>query len=248
MRLATFFSLLLSATALTACAPLVIGGATSAGTSLAENRSLGRKVDDNVIYADLTKRFLEADEAKLVARISFNIRFGRVMLTGTAQNEEDARRAVALTWKSPGVIEVLNEVQIRPDQALSETASDSLVKRNLEARLLMTKDVWLINYSMDVTDGVAYLIGRVKDQGEMNRVMNVARTTKGVKRIVNHLEINRNRDVSSSDLQGQTSGERMGYQTPAPMIDTVDTHHYRPVQSGPIKSAPVSQDSTRPAP
>ena len=77
-----------------------------------------------------------------------------------------------------------------PVTAKRNTASDSLIKRNLEGRLLLTKDVWVINYSLDVTEGTAYIIGRVKDTAELNRVLNVARTTRGVKRVVSHLQVN----------------------------------------------------------
>jgi hypothetical protein len=50
---------------------------------------------------------------------------------------------------------------------------------------------------MDVQGGTAYLIGRVKDQAELNRVLNVTRTTKGVKKVISHLQI-------STDSQNPT--------------------------------------------
>jgi hyperosmotically inducible protein len=169
---------------------MVVTGATQTGIAVAENRSIGRKVDDTVIYTDLTNQFVQADQAALLADVTFNVRYARVMLTGRVKSEEDAAKAVALSWKAKGVTEVINELLISPDKSLMDTAGDVIIKRNLEARLLITKDVWVINYSIDVQSGIAYLIGRVKDQAELDRALNVTRTTKGVKRVVSHLQIN----------------------------------------------------------
>lgn len=176
--------------ALSGCAPLVVTGATQAGVAAAENRSLGRKMDDTVIYSDLTNQFMQANQTALLGSVTFNVRYARVMLTGRVKNEDEAARAVALSWKAKGVTEVINELMIDPNKSLMDTAGDIVIKRNLEARLLITKGVWVINYSIDVQSGVAYLIGRVKDQAELDRALNVARTTKGIKRVVSHLQIN----------------------------------------------------------
>lgn len=175
---------------LSGCFALVATGIEQTGVTAAENRSVGRKVDDTVIYTDVTNQFIQADQSDLLGRVTFNVRFARVMLTGNVKNEEEAARAVELTWKAKGVTEVINELVVNPEAGFLDTASDAIVKRNLEARLLITKDVWVINYSMDVQNGTAYMIGRVKDKGELDRALNVARTTKGVKRVVSHLQIN----------------------------------------------------------
>lgn len=175
---------------LNGCAGALLATGTEAGVSIAENRSVGRKVDDTVIYTDLTNQFIQADQADLLGHVTFNVRYARVMLTGNVKTEEDAQKAVALSWKAKGVTEVINELVVNPNNGILDTAGDALAKRNLEARLLITKGVWVINYSIDVNGGTAYLIGRVKDKAEQERALNVARTTKGIKRVVSHLQIN----------------------------------------------------------
>ena len=172
--------------ALSGCASVLLSAGTNAGVAVAQNRSIGRTVDDNIIYGDLTTRFVDADENDLLTKVTFNVRFARVMLTGTVDNEAQALRAVALSWKAKGVTEVINELQVNPNVGFFDKANDALIKRNLEGRYLITKGVWVINYSMDVQNGVAYLIGRVKDKAELDRALNVA----GVKRVVSHLQIN----------------------------------------------------------
>ena len=175
---------------LSGCVSALIAGGTEAGVSVAENRSIGRKIDDNVIYTDITTTFFDEKQGELITAVTFNVRYGRVMLTGTVKSQADAEKAVALTWKAKGVNEVINELIVNKDSGFFSTAGDALIKRNLEGRLLITKDVWVINYSIDVQGGIAFIIGRVKDRGELDRVLNVARTTKGVKKVVSHLQIN----------------------------------------------------------
>ena len=179
------------ALSLSACGPVaVVSAGADVGVSAAENRSAGRKLDDTVIYTDLTNQFIQAGRDDLLQYVTFNTRYGRVMLTGNVPTQEDAMVAAQISWKAKGVTEVINELIVNADTHFYDTANDSLIKRNLESRLLITKGVWVINYSIDVQAGTAYLIGRVADQTELDKVFSVARTTRGVKRVVSHLQIN----------------------------------------------------------
>lgn len=187
---------------LAGCAGMLVSAGTQAGITAAENRSVGRKLDDTVIYTDLTNQFIQADRADLLAKVTFNVRYARVMLTGNVKSEEDAQKAVELSWKAKGVTEVINELNVNAEKTIVDTAGDAIIKRNLEARLLITKGVWVINYSIDVTNATAYLIGRVKDQAELDRALNVTRTTKGVKRVISHLQINADTTLPTAEPIG----------------------------------------------
>lgn len=223
---------------LSGCAGILVTGITQTGITAAENRSVGRKVDDTVIYTDLTNQFLQADQADLLGRVTFNVRYARVMLTGNVKSEEEAARATELSWKAKGVTEVINELVINPEAGFLDTANDAVVKRNLEARYLITKDVWVINYSIDVQNGVAYLIGRVKDKGELERALSVARTTKGVKRVVSHLQVN-------PDTAHATAAPEAATSLPKPAGAPSGTSNAGEVYTGPvygsgsISSAPI---------
>lgn len=226
---------------LNGCASMMVTGATQTGLAAAENRSFGRKLDDTVIYTDLTNQFLQADQADLLGHVTFNVRYARVMLTGNVKSQEDAEKAVELSWKAKGVTEVINELVVKADSSLIDTANDSVIKRNLEARLLVTKGVWVINYSIDVTNNVAYLIGRVKDQAELDKALNVARTTKGIKRVVSHLQI-------STDMVHPTpepgTGGASGARANVNKADQVDIDTGPVYGSGAIASTPL--DSPKP--
>lgn len=173
--------------ALSGCVAAAVSAGTEAGVSLAEERSVGTKVDDATLYTDISNRLIQAGQS-LYGDVTVRVRHQRVMLTGIVATEALAQRAVSLAWQAKGSKEVINEI-IVGDSKFLDTANDALVKKNLESRLFLTKDVWVINYSLDVVNGTAYLLGRVYDRAELNRVMNVVRTTKGVKRVINHLQV-----------------------------------------------------------
>lgn len=217
---------------LTGCAGMLVSAGAQTGVAAAENRSFGRKVDDTVIYSDLTNRFIQADQAALLSHVTFNVRFSRVMLTGNVKSEDQAAKAVELSWKAKGVTEVINELTINPDNSLLDTAGDAIIKRNLEARLLVTKGVWVINYSLDVNGGTAFMLGRVKDQAELDRALNVARTTKGIKRVVSHLQINpdTSHTVTSPDgtMGGSSDSGSAGFSSSRDSGGAVD------VETGPV--------------
>jgi osmotically-inducible protein OsmY len=197
---------------LTGCVAAAVGAGTEAGVSLAEERSIGTKVDDITIYTDINRMFVREPTNHLLANVTVDVRHARVLLTGNVANENDVRRAVELAWKARGVEEVLNELTVNPDAGLRLAAEDNLVKKNLEARLLVTKHVWVINYSINVVNGTAYLLGRVHDQLELDRVLTIARTTRGVKRVVNYLQIRPQNDPVRPAVSP--------YATPAPAAPT----------------------------
>ena len=243
-----FLPLLVLPLLLSACVTAVVTSATEVGVGAAENRSAGRTVDDKVLYGDVMNQYLKSDNSRIVADVTANVRFGRVMLTGRVKNEEEAQQAVSLTWKAGNVEEVINELIVDTDSTnIWNTANDSLIKRNLEARLLITKDVYVINYSIDVQNGIAYLLGRVKDEGELNRALNVARTTRGVKRVVSHLQISTDEVLPTAPPHaGQGAGGITdSSKPPAP----VTNYSVPPGESHipPPSNGPIPQDSTRPA-
>jgi len=195
---------------LTACVAAVVTGATETGVTIAEERSAGSKVDDITMYTAINRRFLEADANDLLSNVTINVRHGRVMLTGNVDQESTAQRAVAEAWQVKQVQEVINEITVNPGNGFFNNANDALIKKNLEGRLFITKDVWVINYSIDVVNGTAYLLGRVHNNAEMQRVLNVARLTKGIKKVVNHLV------VIVEDIPPATMPKAEDYNAPPP--------------------------------
>jgi osmotically-inducible protein OsmY len=195
MRLPVIFLLLpfmLSGCILAATTTMVEGG-----KAIADNRSLGGQVDDATIYSAVNRYFLEKEVNDLLINVTVNVRQGRVLLTGNVNKEDTLRLATEQAWRAAGVQEVINEIKVQPDSKFWNNANDALIKKNLESRLLITKDVWVVSYSIDVVSGTAYLIGQCHNQDELNKVLSVARTTKGIKEVVSYLRLDSDTSLPS---------------------------------------------------
>jgi osmotically-inducible protein OsmY len=233
---------------LSGCVAAAVGAGTETGVSLAEERSLGSKIDDSVIYTDISNRLIQKGTNKLYLKVTVRVRNARVMLTGIVQTEDAAQQAVSLAWQAKGVEEVINELIIAPDNSYTDATGDSLIKKNLESRLLFTKDVWVINYSIDVVNGTAYLLGKVLDRAELNRVMNVARTTKGIKRVVSHLQIKSETAADGSNVPPPTISEPpASYNAPVYENKPYYNNSAAPATDGTISTDSVSSSSLPPA-
>lgn len=211
---------------LSACPAVVVGAGAGGTVAAVQERSVGTNIDDKVIYSDISKRYLDAGN-DLYYDVTIRVRHGRVMLTGIVPSQDRAQQAVSLAWQAKGVKEVINEILVG-DSKFLDSANDNLIKKNFESRLLITKDVWVINYSIDVVNGTVYIMGRVADRAELDRVMNIARTTKGVKRVVSHLQI-------ITEIPVSTTG--------APVPSNAGSTYSAPAAASSYSASPAPADS-----
>ncbi len=112
-RLSALIGALAASTALTACAPLLLGGAI-VGSSMVvtDRRSSGAQVDDQAIELRATKRINETiGDRGNVSTTSYN---RIVLLTGAVTTEADKAAVERVVSAIEGVRSVVNEVAIGP--------------------------------------------------------------------------------------------------------------------------------------
>lgn len=180
-----FFCSLLAA--LSGCTSIALSGATAVGVTSAQERSIGDAVDDAKINANINHMFLQTDVNDLLMNVGVTVWEGRVMLIGSVDKHETAVKAVELAWKASGVREVINELFVNPDGTAYDKARDEWIEKQIEARLLVTKGISSINYTVEVARANAFIIGTAQDKAEVMRVLAVARTTKGAEKVVSHI-------------------------------------------------------------
>lgn len=171
---------------LSACVPFAAAGTAVVGTTIAEERSIGDKIDDNIIEIKIKEDYLQTETSEMFERISVNTIEGRTLLTGSVTDVQYKTRAEELAWKVRGVKEVINEIVIDKKE-LSDHAKDMLIASTVRSKLLFEKNLRSINYLVDVNNGTVFLLGLAQDQEELNRALKIASTVKGVKHVVNHV-------------------------------------------------------------
>ena len=184
------FIILLPLFLLSGCNELAGSVATGVGVAAAEERSMGTIVDDKTIYADITNRFLKADVNDLLVNVDIRVQEGRVLLTGIVDKPETAVEAVRLAWLATGVREVINETKTaRENKSSAGFLEDQWIETQLETRLLATKNIMSINYTVEVVDKVVYLLGIAQNEQELKNVAYIASITQGVKRVISYVRI-----------------------------------------------------------
>lgn len=175
------------AATVSACAPLMVGGAAMTGAVVAtDRRSSGAQLDDQGIELRAANRL--RDQMGSRARISVTSYNRRALLTGEVANERDKALAYEIVAKTDNVASVFNELDITNSPTFKEKAEDTLLTGRVKAGLVDTKNLSTNSFKVVSERGSVFLMGRVT-QREADQATEVARTTKGAQRVVRLFEI-----------------------------------------------------------
>lgn len=186
-RLATVLaSTLVLGTALTACAPLIVGGALTGALVATDRRTSGAQVEDQGIEFRASGRLREVlGDRGSVSVTSFN---RQVLLTGEVNTEQDKALVERTVAGVENVRTVVNELGVMGKSTVSQLSSDTLVTGRVKAALLDARDLVGGAFKVVTTRGTVYLMGRVTPR-EADRATEVTRNIQGVQRVVRVLEI-----------------------------------------------------------
>ena len=175
------------------CAPVVVAGVAgvaggTAAVKAGEKRGLEGALSDAEIHTRINALWLGADSG-LLTRINLSVDQGRVLLTGHAETAEQRMTAVRLVWEVPGVTEVINEVTVDNQAKLIDGARDTWIATRLRTSIMFDRDIHSSNYSIDVVDGIVYLMGVTDEQSELNQVIAYAKALPHVQGVVSHVRV-----------------------------------------------------------
>lgn len=174
------------ALSLSGCVAAAVGGAGAVGVGAAEERGFEASVDDTKIKTDINTAYI-GNGFTLFNEVTVSVVEGRVMLTGSVEKPKTRVDAVKLAWQTAGVRQVIDEIQVSQQAGISSATKDALIADKLKSQMMFDSDIKSINYTVDMVNGVVYLIGIAQDQKELNRVIALARGISDVKKVVNHV-------------------------------------------------------------
>jgi osmotically-inducible protein OsmY len=172
--------------ALSACAPLVIGGAAVGALVATDRRTSGAQLEDEGIELRGAARIREAFGERV--HVNVNSYNRQVLLTGEVPNEQARQQAEQVIQRVENVRSVVNELAVMGHSSLQQRSSDVLVTGKVRASLVDAKDLQANAFKVVTERGTTYLMGRVT-QREADRATNIARTVSGVQRVVRIFEI-----------------------------------------------------------
>jgi len=178
---------LVAASALSACAPLIVGGAMLGGTLMAtDRRTSGAQVEDQAIELKSLNRIRDLlGERGHVSTTSYN---RLVLITGEVQSEADKAAVEQTVTRLENVRSVVNELEIMGAPSLTSRSNDAIVTSKVKATFVDARDLFATAFKVVTERGTVYLMGRVTER-EANRATELARSVGGVQKVVKVFEI-----------------------------------------------------------
>jgi len=197
------------------CVPAVLVGGAAAGVlSASDRRSTGTQADDETTEWKASNRI--PAQYKDGTHANFTSYNRILLITGEVYAEEGKQAIGDAVAKIEGVRQVHNELLVGPTTSLSARSNDSFIDSKVKARLVDSNQISANHVKVVTERGTTHLMGIVTER-ESKVAIAVARTTAGVRKVVNLMEILPDEDIRRID------NSALGSRTPPPASAPVET-------------------------
>jgi osmotically-inducible protein OsmY len=171
---------------LSACFPLLVGGAAVGALVAVDRRTSGAQLEDEGIELRGASRLRDAlGERAHINITSYN---RQVLLTGEVRSAQDKEAAEQVVSRVDNVRSVVNEIAVGPHSSLQQRSNDVLITGKVKASFVDAKDLQVNAFKVVTERGIVYLMGRVS-QAEADRATQITRTIGGVQRVVRIFDV-----------------------------------------------------------
>ena len=169
---------------LSGCAGVSSKGIFGTGVSVAlDPRSLGTQIDDSIMQKNLSARILLQDK-KYFLSVKSKVLDGRIFLTGKVDDPEEKLQITKLAWETEGARSVRNDIKIKEEFDLKQSAKDVLITSQLRTALILNKEIKATNYQIDTYKKKIYVYGIALTSDEKELVVKEAKEILDVKDVV----------------------------------------------------------------
>ena len=185
--------LLATLASLSACAPLIVGGAVMTGVVATDRRTTGTQLEDETIEIKVASAVRQdlGDRAHLNVT-SFN---RQVLLSGEVRTAADKESAEKIASSQENVKAVVNDLAVMPVSSLTQRSKDIVITGRIKAAFVDAKDLQVNAFKVVTERGIVYLMGRVTAR-EAKRATDIARGMSGVAKVVRVFE-----EIPEQELQ-----------------------------------------------
>jgi osmotically-inducible protein OsmY len=135
-------------------------------SSPTQERGMQGFFDDNMLRLKLNSVLADGG----LEQVEMLIHKGKVLLLGVVDNASIKNRAVALVKKTPGVVQVMDEISIGRE-TFSDYSKDAWLRHKLSSALFFDSRILSQNYQIAVINKIVYILGTAQDQTELNWVL-----------------------------------------------------------------------------
>lgn len=177
---------------LSGCLEAMFAGTAGTVMELAKDRPARDAMSDIRIATSIKGSLMKQGFKKLYTKIKIEVIQGRVLLTGTVDQEEDVIKVVEICWSKEGVTEVINELKQDKNSNkfnLMQYTKDTLITSQIKSKTFLNRDVKFVNYTVITMNNVVYLFGMARSEEELNVVADIASNIRGVEEVISHAKV-----------------------------------------------------------
>lgn len=157
---------------------IILNPVTFAGTT-------DHTIEDNVITAKIDFK-VAMDKSISIFKVKISTLNGIVTLSGMVDSVSHAEALVEIAQGTDGVVDVnTDHLQVKHSQ---RPIIDTLITAKIKA-LLIKNNVYSATIHVETNNGVAYLTGTAKNQGDIDTTIKTAKLVRGIKSVDSRLEV-----------------------------------------------------------
>jgi osmotically-inducible protein OsmY len=185
-RIPLILALLALVPTLQGCFPVIATGVTVGALAATDRRSVGTQTEDESIEWKVQNRVSGkyGDKIHLNA-VSYN---RKVLITGEAATADVKAGAADIAGKVENVSGVYDELAVAPVSSFASRSTDAYVSSKVKARFIDNGQFSANHVKVYTEASVVYLLGLLTER-EAKSAVQIARTTDGVRKVVNLIEL-----------------------------------------------------------
>ncbi|MBO4405271.1 MAG: BON domain-containing protein [Alphaproteobacteria bacterium] len=190
MRKLSKFCLVALPLFLAACDPvsLMVGGTVVAGTvTVRDKEGITGQISDAYLKEKIRLALLNKDK-ELYDRVELAVKHGIVVVIGSFDDESQCERVKEIVG-TVQVKDVYYETRVEPQAKVGTFAADAGITTRIEASMKSNGNVASLNYDTTTVNGIVYMCGTAMTAYERDVVLNIARSTSGVVKVVSYIKI-----------------------------------------------------------
>jgi len=179
-----FFILIICALILSGCVGVGSKGVFGTGVSIAlDPRTVGTQIDDSIMQKSITTKILNKDKKYFLA-VKTKVLDGRIFITGKVDTPEEKLHITKIAWETKGARSVRNDIKIKEEFNLKESAKDLLITSQLRTALIVNKNIKATNYQIDTHKKKIYIYGIALTSEEKDLVISEAQEILDVEDVI----------------------------------------------------------------
>lgn len=177
---------------LSSCVETVVVGTVATGAAVMSDGSIFDLSQDARIRRAVRKGFKADGDGDNYKTIDINVFNSDIMLSGYVRDSQYKQLAVQKAKATKPDVSVIDEIVVFGPTYKVSDVSDAFISKQITMKLKAAKGVKSGNYEYNVSDGVVYIMGIAQNQKEFKKVIEIASTVKGVKRVVSYIVLSKN--------------------------------------------------------